>query len=254
MYFGMDQLAQLTREHSRIAARFAALQRRYVGRNFSSEAAKEYAIHGFCRRLAILVRCIDRVFEALPPGREDIPERDEVIDATIHIQAFVLNVFGCCDNLAWIWVNEKNLMQKDGVPLEPKRVGLGKAYKHVRQSFSPDFASYLDSRQDWLEHIKDFRDALAHRIPLYIPPYCIGPRELQEYELLEAAANEAIRGGDCAGYDQLMEQQKQIAKFKPIMTHSLFQNAETVVFHPQMLADFSTIDEIGNKLLAELDR
>ncbi len=50
----------------------------------------------------MLVRAIDQVYEVLPPEKEYIPEHNEVMGATIAIQSFVLNTFGCLDNLAWI--------------------------------------------------------------------------------------------------------------------------------------------------------
>ena len=38
------------------------------------------------------------------------------------------------------------------------------------------------------------------------------------------------------------------------MTHSFTENANRIVFHPQLLADFNTIDELGRKMLEELSR
>jgi len=38
------------------------------------------------------------------------------------------------------------------------------------------------------------------------------------------------------------------------MTHSLFEQSPSVVFHGQLLADYNTVDEFGRKMLAELDR
>ncbi len=100
MYFTPEKLAELNRGHGEVHKNFADLRERYFIRNYGNDSAKEHAVHGFARRLGTLVRCIDRVFEILPPDREDIPSRDEVVDATINIQAFVLNIFGCLDNLA----------------------------------------------------------------------------------------------------------------------------------------------------------
>ena len=115
-------------------------------------------MHGFCRRLGILARAIDLVFEGLPPEREDIPDRNEVVDATIAIQSFVSNTFGCLDNLAWICVYEKDVRSEDGAELNPRSIGLGKGNKQVRSSFSNEFRAYLDTRQKWFDHLKGFRE------------------------------------------------------------------------------------------------
>ncbi len=253
-YFSAETLVTLNRDHEEVGRRFEDVQARYISRKFKSERAREYAWHGFCRRLATLVRAIDLVYEALPPEREDIPERHEVKDATIAIQSFVFNTFGCLDNLAWIWVYEKDVKRKDGTELDPKQVGLSNGNREVRSSFSKEFRAYLDSRQTWFHHIKGFRDALAHRIPLYIPPYIVPPETVDEYNRLEQASGEALQRGDFNEYDRLQSEQRKFVLFRPWMTHSQYENAPVVVFHQRLLKDYVTIDEIGRTMLEQLDR
>jgi hypothetical protein len=211
-------------------------------------------MHGFCRRLGTLIRAIDQVYEILPPERDDIPERDEVVDATISIQSFVFNTFGCLDNLAWIWVYEKDLKGKDGADVDPTWVGLGKNNKHVRQSFSDEFRTFLESRQNWFDAIKGFRDSLAHRIPLYIPPYIVASENMDEYNRLERASGEALQRVDVKEYDRLQAEQKKLGRFRPWMTHSQYEKAPSIIFHTQLLSDYVTIDEFGRTMLEELDR
>ncbi len=50
---------------------------------------------------------------------------------------------------------------------EKSDVGLGK--KKLRKSFTPKFRTYRDGKKEWLGNLIDFRNALAHRIPLFIP-------------------------------------------------------------------------------------
>lgn len=95
---------------------------------------------------------------------------------------------------------------------------------------------------------------MAHRIPLYIPPYIVAPERQDEYERLGGAANEAARLGNFAEYDRLTAEQDALGRFRPWMTHSPVENAPVAVFHFQLLADFNTIDEIGRKLLEEMER
>ena len=54
-------------------------------------------------------------------------------------------------------------------------------------------------------------------------------------------------------YDALYEKQKQLGKFRPWMTHSLYGDTKQIVFHSQLLADFNTIYEVADKILIELD-
>jgi butyrate kinase len=141
---------------------------------------------------------------------------------------------------------------KDGNALDPKRVGLGN--KDVRRSFSNEFRAYLESRQKWFENLKDFRDSLAHRIPLYIPPFIVTPETVDEYNKLEQASGEAMLRADINEYDRLQAEQKRLGKFRPWMTHSQFEKAPSVVFHSQLVADYVTVDEFGRTMLEELDR
>ena len=125
-YFNEEQLAKLYDARGTLLVRFLRLQLRLQARAYKTERGKEFAFHGFLRRLGTLVRAIDQVFTILPPERESIPENDEVKDATIAIQAFVFNLVGCIDNLAWIWVSEKAVKAPNGADLDPRSVGLRK--------------------------------------------------------------------------------------------------------------------------------
>ena len=106
------------------------------------------------------------VYKIIPPKTVRVPSRDKLFDAQINIQACIANVYGCIDNLAWVWVYEKDLDKK----IQRNRVGLRNSNAQVRASLRPAFRTYLEARDDWMEYLVDFRDALAHRIPLYIPP------------------------------------------------------------------------------------
>src|SRR5262249_61938259 len=55
---------------SRLKMQYIDLWGRYCSRSYRSERAREYAVHGFCRRLGMLLRAVDRVFEILPPALE----------------------------------------------------------------------------------------------------------------------------------------------------------------------------------------
>jgi hypothetical protein len=166
------------------------------------------------RRLGTLQRCIQNVYSLYPPERSDIPSRDENIDLVINLQAFVFNVFGCIDNLAWVWVVEKQLT------LRPIDVSFSKK-KPVRKTLSTDFKVYLDGLENWFEYLEDFRHALAHRIPLYVPPYTVIPANADRYIDLNRQMGEAVQRLDFNEYDRLDAEQTLLGKFTPAMTHSL---------------------------------
>jgi hypothetical protein len=250
--FSVEQIDLLREGRGTANRAYAELLDRYLVRGYKDTHAEEHARHGFSRRLGTLIRAVNLVFDLLPPELDAIPERDTVVDATIAIQSFVLNTFGCLDNLAWIFVHEKGVTKPDGTALDTQSVSLGS--KAVRARFSDEFSAYIDSRDEWFKAIKNFRDALAHRIPLYIPPFIVTPDVVNEYNRLEHASGDAMRAMKFDEYDRLQAEQNKLGLFRPWMTHSRTENAHVIVFHPQLLADFNTVDEFGRKMLEELDR
>jgi hypothetical protein len=162
----------------------------------------------------------------------------------------LFNVFGALDNLAWIWVQEKDIKNEGGGQLKDTRVGLGKRYKEIRRTLSPEFNAYLNQENDWFNHLANFRHALAHRIPLYIPRYAIVNDA--EYQRLQALKDALYADPD--EFDRLTQEQMTHVQFQPVMRHSFSEKSRNIVFHPQLLSDFAMVEELGKRMLAELER
>jgi hypothetical protein len=115
-YFSAERAAELNARHAEVYARFRSLQNRFFLRSYKSERGAEIAKHGFCRRLETLVRTIDQAYDLLPPEQQGIPDRDDVVDAAIAIQAFTMNAFGCLENIAWIWFVREGYQKRQRYP------------------------------------------------------------------------------------------------------------------------------------------
>src|SRR5438046_424766 len=109
MLFSEKSLAKLWTNYNTVRRRYEALLTRYFTLELTNLRAREFATQGFPRRLKVLVQCIENIFAILPPEREDVPTTEDILNATINIQAFMVNIFGCLDNLAWVWVKEQHL-------------------------------------------------------------------------------------------------------------------------------------------------
>jgi hypothetical protein len=143
-----------------------------------------------------MAHCIHNVFTMLALEKEEIPSRTQIFDATIRIQAFLVNAYGCIDNLARIWIHEKPVTTERGKPLPKGEIGLAVHHTRVRTSLSPAFQDYLKTL--WLTFMGNFRHALAHRIPLYIPPYAVRPQDEAAYKEIEQKMMEASLKGELA--------------------------------------------------------
>jgi hypothetical protein len=68
------------------------------------------------------------------------------------------------------------------------------------------------------------------------------------------AATPSGIAGNQAEYDRLRGEQRVLGRFRPWMTHSVYEGAPTIVFHQQMLHDYVTVDAYGWTLLEEFER
>ncbi|MGO6724947.1 hypothetical protein ACCS51_28755 [Rhizobium ruizarguesonis] len=252
-YFTAEQIDELKNAAGKVFAKASELKEQYVRHTFRDPKAREHAVTGFARRIDSLAHCIEVVFGALPPDLEGIPERTALVEASVNIQAFVINAAGCCDNLAWTWALEIGATQPDGVPLLQRQIGLTSECQHLWRTIPEPLRRLLTERRPWFKHIKGFRDSLAHRIPLYIPPYTVSPDNIDEYNRLEKENWDALIAGDVALHESLLQQQEKIKRFLPFIVHSYDDNSPNAVFHAQLLADFHTVEELGQLFLAEFD-
>jgi hypothetical protein len=201
-----------------------------------------------------MAQCIEQVFKIIAPDRIDIPGKNETTDCMINLQAFLLNTYGAIDNLAWVLVSEKRIIQQDGAPLHPSWVGLRQVNTVVRSALSPELRARLEEFDQWFDYLENYRHALAHRIPPYVPPFIVNESRTEEYHELQRRMGEAMRRRDMDEYDRLEHQELKLVFFRPWMGHSPGEQRGTVAFHEQILRDFATVEDLGWKVLAELDR
>lgn len=149
------------------------------------------------------------------------------------------------DDIAWIWNYECNLN------LQKNKIGLTPEHKELRKTFSNEFQACLKTHDRWIKkYLKDYRDTLAHRIPLYIPPFTLTQEEAKHYQELE---KQKWKSTDPASLSIIDEQQSLLGRFMPLMRHSFSESPEgEIFFHPQVLADWSTIIELADKFFIEL--
>lgn len=249
--FTPDQIQQLRYGYLQVEQTYFKLMSTYLSFNTKDPKSREYIVHGFLRRVSTLRRCIQNVYSIYPPDRSDIPSRKECVDLAINLQSLVFNVFGSIDNLAWIWATEEKLTTDAGGSLRPRDISFKK--KLLRETLPSGFLDYLDSLKDWFSYMEDFRHALAHRIPLYVPPYTVTPANIEKHDELEKQKNSVMGRGDFEEYERLNSEQVKLGRFTPAMTHSHTEAPGSVAFHAQVLADWNTVGELADKFLEQLN-
>lgn len=216
-----------------------------AGQESHNARVREHLVHGAGRRLDVLIRCLENIFRVFPLGTTKPLNRDMLHDLQINIHAYVINLYGISDNWAWSFVYRHDLLNAVG---GRKQVGL--FHNRTNKYFSQPLRSYLTSQSmtDWHEsYLKSFRDALAHRIPLYVPPAEFTEEEGRYYNRLENEKIDLIKAMKWQRLDELYEEQEKIGRPSFCFHHSFEEEAsKSILFHPQLLCDGLTIIECGS--------
>ena len=247
-----EQLAQLMEGLETVADRAAIMVERLLSFSFKDPKAEEYAYHGLSRRITSIAHSVQRVFEELPPDMEGLPDLASREEATVHIQSVAFHTYGCFDNLAHIWVAERNIKRDDGRAIPPRLIGFGEKCEDVLASLPASLQSQLAEIRPWMRFLEAFRHSSAHRIPVYIPPFVMDPRRVDEYNTYTDAIGAAIRASRLIEAGAIAEKKAAMRKFRPMVATSIYANTATALFHPQLLADFATVEEWTNSVLQAL--
>lgn len=122
--------------------------------------------------------------------------------------------------------------------------------KKTQTHFKPELNEYLksDSMQSWYaKYSKNYRDALAHKIPLYVPPAALNDEEKEEYILLEKQLWDFSSLESILKNNEILEKLSSLGRACPFFTHSHDEGSKPLFLHAQVIADFITIDDIINK-------
>lgn len=250
MSYDERSLKEITAKYENIITTYSQLLRQLGSllSKLTNEKAREYLMQGAGRRLNTVTRCIQNIFHIFPIGQTEHLTKPALTDLGINLHAFFINTSGIFDNLGLVIAFEHDLLgkRKEG-KLERMDVGL---FQLETQKRLPEaFRNYLQSdhlRPWYSEYSKEYRDALAHRIPLYVPPSIISPAEHEKYLELEAQLQSldltAFEGLEIHG--DILQQQNQLGRASPWFVHSIEEGGRPVYIHAQVIADYATIEEV----------
>ncbi|MCT4541686.1 hypothetical protein NSY55_26685 [Pseudomonas aeruginosa] len=201
---------------------------------------------GVSRRLLVLHDSITAVFQLVPPENTR-SSRETIRKATINLHAFLINTVGIMDNMAWAYLHFHGIVKS----VRMLDVDLFKAPMH--KILPRAWVDQLTSEQmaGWHKtYLKPYRDALAHRIPPYIPE-SFSPEETQALQQVEEAIN-SLLASDWEEASRLQDVKDQMLGHAYSFVHSLDPPIQPLVLHPQLLADFATIGDVLRAFLQVL--
>lgn len=250
MIYSTDELDRMAEAYEIWVQRQGDLYEEVLGRTWQNSTAEEYAQHGLARRLNQLRHCLERTFATIPPESVNSPSRTAMLDTAVFAQSFMMNVSGACDNLARIWYHEKVEHSQE---LGRHAIGLRPKHRRFRPLLGPKLRDCLERFDDWFGYLENYRDAFAHRIPLYVVPRLLTEAEGEAYQDLDRRMGEAIQRRDFESYERLNAEQEAIGSFGGQIMHSIGENARPIRLHGQMISDLASIVQFGEALIADLE-
>lgn len=213
------------------------------------QTATSYFQYGVTRRLYVLVRTFDRIFELYPPDRSVPLLYDDRIDLEINLHAFMIHVHGVVDNLALVVGHELNMVGQGSHQFSNPEVGF----------FKSGFVKKLPNRlstflqQETLvtwhkDYAKEYHDSLAHRIPAYVPPRALDTKETTKYAAIDQRIRKSIEGGRPVS-DETWESLQSVGRVNPLFLLSPDDQQQPMYLHPQVIADIATVDEITRAVI-----
>jgi hypothetical protein len=205
----------------------------------SNEEAREFMGHGVARRLGVIAKAAQNIFSIFPPDRLKPLGRELLEDLNINLHAFVLHVNALQDNLAWTYVSEYGIEVK-------RRQAVSLFGEDLKSRLPRPVQKFLnqESIKKWhKEYSTDFRDALAHRIPLYVPPAQLTAAEGLRSKELNEEFWRRLQSHEFEAAERAQEEQNALGTACPQFAHSL-RGASPMVLHPQVISDGLTALEL----------
>lgn len=251
MQYAAEQIEELENQCDQVISDLQSLvfEGHRQSQRVEAEDARLHLQQGVGRRLGVLKQSVETIFELFPPAQERPLRREVLNDVQIYLHAFVINLSGVFDNWAWAFILRHGLHQQ----IDQRGVGLFK--RDTLRVLPEELRDYLtsDVMVRWHgTYVKAYRDALAHRIPLYIPPAALTDEDQERYQLLEVQKTDCIRQEEWQRLDEVWAEQDSIGHACPVFLHEFGEGDERrpVVLHPQVLCDAATVVDCGRRFYA----
>jgi hypothetical protein len=234
-------------QHVKVSTDFHDVMLENVGQASKqpNKEVRDYLNYGVGRRLNIIHRSMQRIYELFPPSQEEALPKESIHEVQIYLQAFVINVSGIFDNWAWAFILRHHLLESIG-----GKIGVGMFLPKTQQCLPAILKDYVttEPRVSWHKiYMKDYRDALAHRIPLYVPPSSIPTEDVESYKQMELLKQKLYDAADWDELERVSDGQDALGKAYPVFLKEFSDrpDGQPIPFHPQLNSDGALVIEFA---------
>lgn len=218
-----------------------------IGCHFSRIAnadAQRFLMQGVLRRL-LVIRHNTLALTTFKPDNPNFLDFETSTMLTMHANSLYLHIHGLFDNLAWAIAYSfpvYGVVDEDDKACQ-RRVGLFKA-DFIGSIPSVELVTYLNMRSEWYKLLKELRDPIAHRLPMYAPPSRFTEEDVAQYHKLHAEALAALTEHDFDEHARLRQKQRELGTYVPCLCHSLRGSPLLLPLKEQVEQDVSITADI----------
>lgn len=248
-FYDQELIKELTLKREKLEDRIQRFRLSYPSLELNSDSY-EYFFHGYLRRLNLIQECIHNIYKICPIDcliKGGSKDKSLINNITINLQTIIINVAGCLDNLVRFYVDQKGC---NAFKNHRDYTFFGSKFKkNVSEEFRKNI-NHLD--ETWNKpYFKQFRDGLAHRVPLFVPPYFLYQDDINEINNKYSPPKNGDIEAQIAYVYDTGRARESIGHFRPIMQGSFKENGY-IPFHQQILKDCEIVVELGERVFDEL--
>lgn len=257
MPYTADQCKELDRELRQVCERLTDLMLECIkhASPFEETQTAQHLRYGAGRRIGVIRTAVRNIFEEFPPDTIRPLHTENLYDVQINLHALVMNVYGVFENFAWAFIERHQLRGKHkGV----KWIGM---FREDTRRYLPieirDKSYELERWHD--EYLKEYRDSLAHRVPLYVPPFHVHPENEDRYKELDERRFAIELDTSPEGlrlYEEIRNEQSALTHPMFVFLHNTSDDevGRPVQLHPQVICDCMTVLDMGETFFSHWHR
>jgi len=226
-----------------------------VAGRLTEDTAREHLKHGLARRLRLLHLGLAQIVAIAHPRRREPLSDNEQLNLTLHLNSFYLHIRGCLDNLAWCLAHELKVF---GSQIQEETIAskvnlFGGPLLGTLTSAAPSVGASVRRHTEWHRDLKNIRDPVAHRIPIYAVPAVLTSEEAERHRDVYNRAEEARVVGDLDSAGRLFDELSSIGNYVPYFAHSPSAIGSLRKVYPQVVDDLSVVLELLEDVITYLE-
>ncbi len=216
----------------------------------ANKNAKYFMLYGAARRTNLIFSAYQDIRSMVYEKRTQPLSPDQQVSLSQAINNTYIHLLGILDNFAWCLVHERqgklaDIMHRNDVGLFSKK------FRKQCVAYS-EIAAEIETHDTWHKDVKERRNPVAHRIPLYVPPALLTADQAEHYSAINNLFSQKLNDLALDEAGNTLGQLDFIGSFFPYFVHH--PDEPIISIYPTIPTDLSHLIRIWRTVSASLLR